>query len=119
VDTIFISDLKVKCVIGVWQWERQITQTVLLDLELASDVRVAAGSDKLQDTVNYKAVCARILDYAEGSSFQLIETLAENIATLILDEFAVDWCRVRLSKPGALRHAKAVGVILERGERQT
>ena len=116
-DTIFINDLRVDAVIGVYDWERRIKQTLSIDLELATDIRAAAASDQLDHTLNYKAVAKRVSALAEESRFQLVETLAETIAQTLLKEFSVSWLRVRVNKPGAVRHARDVGVQIERGTR--
>jgi len=117
VDIIFLKDLKAHCVIGVWDWERRIRQRVSIDLEMAADIRRAAASDRLEDTLSYKDVAKRVTAFAEDSEFQLIETLAERIAALLLEEFGVPWCRVRLDKGGAVRGSRSVGVVIERGSR--
>ncbi|GAA5130130.1 dihydroneopterin aldolase [Alloalcanivorax gelatiniphagus] len=116
-DIVYISDLKVDTVIGIYDWERRIRQTVSLDLEMATDIRRAAASDQIDDALNYKAIGKRIIQYIEDSDFQLVETLAERVAELVRDEFGVTWLKLRLSKPGALRGSRDVGVIIERGER--
>ncbi|MFP1681256.1 dihydroneopterin aldolase [Alloalcanivorax sp. C16-1] len=116
-DIVYISDLKVDTVIGIYDWERRIRQTVSLDLEMATDIRRAAASDHIDDALNYKAIGKRIIQYIEDSDFQLVETLAERVAELVRDEFGVTWLKLRLSKPGALRGSRDVGVIIERGER--
>ncbi len=116
-DTIFISDLRVDAVIGVFEWERRISQTLSFDIEMGADIRKAAASDDLKDTINYKAVAKRVISYVQESRVQLVETLAERLAELILTEFNVGWIRLRVNKPGAVRHAQDVGVIIERGQR--
>lgn len=116
-DIIFINDLRVNAIIGVYDWERRITQTLSFDLELAADIRRAAGNDDIADTVNYKAVAKRVLAYVEQSQFKLVETLAERVAEIILQEFPVAWMRLTLRKPGAVRGARDVGVSIERGTR--
>jgi dihydroneopterin aldolase len=116
-DTIFIHGIKVQTVIGVYEWERRFRQTVVLDLELAADVARAAAADRIEDTLNYKSVCRRVVAFVEASEFQLVETLAERTAELLRQEFEVAWVRVRLTKPGALRKAEEVGVVIERGQR--
>jgi dihydroneopterin aldolase len=116
-DIIYISDLRVDTVIGIYDWERRIRQTVSVDLELAADIRKAAGSDDIADTINYKAVAKRVLAFVGESEFRLVETLAERIAAIVLNEFNVPWVRVRLNKPGAVRGARDVGVLIERGVR--
>ena len=115
-DIVFIEDLRIQTVIGVYDWEREITQTVSLDLEMAFDIRDAAASDAIADTLDYKAVAKRLIQFVEGSEFQLVEALAEHCAQIVLDEFPVTWLRLKLSKPGAVRGSSAVGVVIERGE---
>ena len=113
-DKIFIHALKAEAIIGIYDWERQVRQTVLIDIELAADVRKAALTDSIDDTLNYKRVAKRILAFVEGSQFHLVETLAEHLAMLVLEEFGLAWVRIILSKPGAVRSSKDVGVSLER-----
>lgn len=116
-DTIFIRGIKAHTVIGVYEWERRFRQVVELDLELGADAARAAATDRIEDTLNYKDVCKRVAAFVESSEFQLVETLAERVAELVRREFEVPWLRVRLSKPGALRGAHEVGVLVERGRR--
>ncbi len=113
-DLIYIRDLKIDCVIGVYEWERRVKQTVILDLDLGADIRRAAQTDHIDDTVNYKAVAKRLMAYIGASEFQLVETLAERVAEILLREFDLPWVRVRVNKKGALRGATDVGVIIER-----
>ncbi len=116
-DIIYLHGLKVDCVIGVWEWERRIRQTVTLDLDLGFDVTKAAQSDALEDTLSYKDVAKRVSAFAGASEYTLVEKLAAEIAALLLDEFPVRWCRVRVNKFGAVRGAGDVGVVVERGEK--
>jgi len=116
-DLVFIEDLRIETVIGIYDWERKIRQVVALDLEMAFDNRKPAASDDIGDTLNYKAVSKRMIAFVESSSFQLVETLAERCAQIVLDEFKVSWLRLKLSKPGAVRGSKAVGVVIERGRK--
>ena len=116
-DIVYIRDLKVDTVIGIFDWERRIRQTVSLDLEMAADIRRAAASDHIDDALDYKAVGKRLIAFIQTSEFQLVETLAEKIAGIVLEEFGVAWLKLRLSKPGALRGSQDVGIIIERGER--
>ena len=116
-DTIFLHELKVDAVIGIWDWERKIRQTVVIDLDMATNIRKAAETDSVEDTLNYKLVAKRVQQFVANSEFQLVETLAENIARIVIDEFGIAWVRVRVNKPGAIRGAKDVGVIIERGDR--
>ena len=113
-DKIFIHALKTEAIIGIFDWERQVKQTVIVDIEISADVRKAALSDSIDDTLNYKRVAKRVLSFVEESKFHLVETLAEHIAMLMLEEFSVAWVRISLSKPGAIRSSRDVGVILER-----
>jgi 7,8-dihydroneopterin aldolase/epimerase/oxygenase len=113
-DKIFIHALKTEAIIGIFDWERQVKQTVVVDLEISADVRKAARSDAIDDTLNYKRVAKRVLAFVEGSQFHLVETLAEHIAMLLLEDFGLAWVRISLSKPGAIRNSRDVGVLLER-----
>ena len=115
-DRVFIEDLRIQTVIGVFDWEREITQTISLDLQMAFDINRAAKSDNIADTLDYKSVSKRLIQFVESSEFQLVEALAEHCAQIVLDEFPVNWLRLKLSKPGAVRGSSAVGVIIERGE---
>ncbi|MGE0384452.1 MAG: dihydroneopterin aldolase [Gammaproteobacteria bacterium] len=116
-DIIYISDLRIKTVIGVFGWERQLKQTLVLDLELGTDIRKAAASDDIADTLDYKAVTRRSIAFVEESRFQLVETLAERLADLLRREFSLPWLRLRINKQGAVRGVRDVGVLIERGER--
>jgi dihydroneopterin aldolase len=113
-DKIFIHALKTETIVGIFDWERQVKQTVLIDLEFSGDIAKAALSDSIHDTLNYKRVAKRVLAFVEGSQFHLVETLAEHVAMLMLEEFGVAWVRITLSKPGAIRGSRDVGVLLER-----
>ncbi len=113
-DTIFIHALKTEAIVGIFDWERQVKQTVILDIEFSADIRKAALTDSIDDTLNYKRVAKRVLGFVEESRFHLVETLGEHVAMLILEEFAVAWVRISLSKPGAIRGSRDVGVMLER-----
>ncbi|MBU6477946.1 MAG: dihydroneopterin aldolase [Xanthomonadaceae bacterium] len=114
-DTVFIEALEVETVIGIYDWERNLRQKVVLDIEMAFDNRKPAASDKIEETVNYKAVSKRLIAFIEASQFELVETLAERCAAIVRDEFGVPWVRLRLAKPGAVTGSKAVGVVIERG----
>ncbi len=115
-DKIFLTELKVDTIIGIWEWERRIRQTVVIDLQMSADIAKAAATDDVSDTLNYKAVAKRIQEFVSDSDFQLVETLAERIAAIIRDEFDVAWVKVRVNKPGAIRGSSGVGVLIERGE---
>ena len=113
-DRIFLRGLQIDCIIGFIDWERRVKQTVVIDLEMAIDCRAAAARDDVADTLNYKTVAKRLIAFVQESDFNLIETLVERIARLILSEFGIAWVRVTLSKPGAIRGSRDVGVTIER-----
>jgi dihydroneopterin aldolase len=113
-DTIFLSGLTAECIIGIWDWERKVKQKVVIDLEMAADIRKAAASDHIDDTLDYKRVSKRLQQFVEASEFQLVETLTDRIAQLILTEFDVPAVKVRLNKQGALRGSRDVGIVIER-----
>jgi dihydroneopterin aldolase len=113
-DRIFLRDLKTETIIGIYDWERKIRQTLAFDFEFPGDIRRAAKSDRIEDTLDYKSVAKRVLAFVEASEYQLVETLAENIAQMILREFDIEWVKITVSKPGAVRGSRDVGVIIER-----
>ncbi len=113
-DKIFLRELSCEAVIGIFDWERQVKQSIMIDLEMSADIRRAARTDHIDDTLNYKGVAKRILAFVEASEFQLVETLSENIARLVITEFGVEWVKVTVHKPSAIRHSKDVGIIIER-----
>ncbi len=116
-DIVFIRGLKIETVIGIYAWERELKQSIVLDLELATDIRAAAASENIDDALNYHALSERLREFVEGSTCQLIETLAERCAELVMREFGVRWLRLRLAKPTAVPSADEVGLSIERGER--
>lgn len=116
-DIIYVRDLRIETIIGIYEWERRAKQTVSLDLEMGADIRKAAATDSIDNTVNYKAVSKRLIEFVGDSSFFLVEALAERVAEIVLTEFRVPWLRLTVSKPGAIRGARDVGVIIERGTR--
>ena len=116
-DIVFIEALEIDTVIGIYDWERQITQKVVLDIEMAFDNRRPAASDDIVDTLNYKDVSKRLIAFVGESNFGLVESLAERCADIIREEFGVPWLRLKLSKPGAVTGSRAVGVVIERGTR--
>lgn len=113
-DRIFLRGLQAECIIGFIEWERRVKQTLVVDLELPVDCRRAAATDDVADTVDYKKVSKRVQAYIEASDFKLVETLAHRLAVLLLREFAVEWVRLSINKPGALRNSRDVGVVIER-----
>ncbi len=116
-DIVFLRDLRIETVIGVYDWERELKQTVVLDVDMSADIARAAASDQIDDTLDYKSVAKRLIEFVEQSEFQLVETLAERCAQIIREEFGVNWVRLTLNKIGAVTNARDVGVIIERGER--
>lgn len=116
-DIVYLHDLRIDTIIGVFEWERRIKQSVILNLDMAADVRRAAATDNIADTLDYKAVAKRLIDFVGNSQFQLVETLAERAAEIVLAEFNISWLRLRVNKKGAVRGAVDVGVIIERGEK--
>ena len=116
-DIVYLRDLRIDTVIGIYGWERRTRQTIIFDLEMSADIARAAASDDIADTLNYKSVAKRLIQFVSESDFQLVETLAERCAQIIREEYGVRWVRLTLNKKGAVRGATDVGVIIERGER--
>jgi dihydroneopterin aldolase len=113
-DRIFLHGLAIECIIGFIEWERRTRQTIVLDVEMPVDCARAAASDDVADTLDYKKVAKRLIAFVSTSEFKLVETLAHRAAMLILEEFNVDWVRLSINKPGAIRHSKDVGVAVLR-----
>ena len=113
-DKLFLTGLEVETIVGIWEWERKIPQTVVIDLEMAADIRKAAISDSIDDTLDYKSVAKRVQELVLESEFRLVETMAEKIAETVLGEFRVPWIKVRVNKPAAIRGARDVGIVIER-----
>ncbi len=116
-DIIFLRGLRVETVIGIHDWEKEIRQPVVLDLEMSADVAKAAAGDRIEDTLDYRAVSKRLKQFVGESRVDLVETLAERCAGIIRKEFGVRWVRLSLNKLGAVSDAADVGVVIERGER--
>ncbi len=116
-DIVYIRELEVETVIGIYDWEREIQQTVSIDLDMGTDIRQAAATEDVENTLNYKSVSDLLIEFVGKSEFQLVETMAEEIAERVMQTFGVRWIRVRVGKPGAVPAARDVGVIIERGER--
>jgi dihydroneopterin aldolase len=114
VDKLFLHDLRVETVIGFWDWERRVKQTVSIDLEVATDARLAAGTDSIDSGLNYDELAKRLVDFIGGSKFQLVESLAEAVARIALEEFGAPWVKVSVAKPGAVKDCREVGIIIER-----
>jgi len=115
-DKVLIVGLRAEAVIGVYEWERGIRQPLELNLEMATDVTAAAEHDDLGKALDYAAISKRVIEEVEASSFQLIESLAEHLASVILGDFGVPWLRLRVMKPTAVPEAESVGVVIERGD---
>lgn len=116
-DIIYLNDLRIDAIIGIYDWERRTKQRLILDIEMGTDISKAATSENVDDTIDYKAVAKRIIAFVSDSEFKLVETLAEKITEIILGEFNVPWCRLRLNKQGAVRGVRDVGILIERGKR--
>ena len=113
-DIVCIRELEIETIIGIYDWEREQNQTVSLDLEMGTDISLAASSEDIENTLDYKAVAKHLIEFVEGSEFFLVETMAEKIAKIVLREFSVPWLKLRLGKPGAVTGSKDVGIIIER-----
>lgn len=116
-DIVYIRELEIETIIGIYDWEREQKQIVSMDLEMAADNRAAASSENIEQALDYKAVAKRLIEFVESSEFFLVETMAEKIAQIIMQEFSVPWLKLRVGKPGAVTGSKDVGVIIERGEK--
>jgi dihydroneopterin aldolase len=114
VDKIFLEDLRVEAVIGIWEWERRVRQTVSLNLEMQTDVRRAAASDEIEAALDYKSIAKELIRVIEASEFKLVETLAETLARIVVTDFGVPWVRLSVAKPGAIEGSRNVGVVIER-----
>lgn len=114
-DRILIEALSVDTVIGVYDWERSIQQSLSLDLALATDIRSAAATDDLRLTLDYAAICQRIQQFADEHQFALVETFAERLAECLRLEFPISWMRLTVRKPGAVPNAASVGLEITRG----
>jgi dihydroneopterin aldolase len=115
-DKVFIQGLKIDTVIGIYDWEREIRQDVTLDLEMAADIKAASLTDHIDQTLDYKSVAKRLIQFVKDSEFQLVETLAEKITEIVLNEFEVEWVKLTLNKGEAVSGALGVGVIIERSK---
>jgi dihydroneopterin aldolase len=116
-DIIFLGGLEIQTIIGIYDWERQTRQTVVLDIEMAYDIEKAAETDDIEFTLDYKTVSKRIISFVEESQFFLVEKLIVEIANIIRHEFKVPWVRITLNKKGAISGASDVGIVIERGEK--
>lgn len=116
-DIIFLGGLEIETIIGIYDWERENKQSVVLDIEMAFDIQKAAKTDDIQYALDYKTVSERVIAFVEASRFFLVEKLISEIADIIRNEFNVPWVRITLNKKGAVRDASGVGIIIERGEK--
>ena len=116
-DIVFIRELKVDTVVGIYDWEKRMRQHVVLDIEMGTDIARAAKTDAIADTLDYKAVAKRVQQFVHDSQFGLVETLAEKVAGIVMQEFQVPWVKISLNKPGAVSGSKSVGVVIERGKK--
>jgi len=116
-DIVFINQLEVITTIGVYDWEKSLQQKLYFDLEMAFDNKPAAISDDINLALNYFSVSEKVSQFVQHHQFELIETMAESVASLIMKEFSVPWIKVTLHKPGALPKAQSLGVQIERGHR--
>ena len=116
-DIVFIRDLKVDTVVGIYDWEKRMRQHVVLDIDMGADIARAAQTDSIDATLDYKAVAKRVSQFVHDTQFGLVETMAEKVAELVMREFQVPWVRITLNKPGAVSGSKSVGVMIERGNR--
>lgn len=114
-DIVYIRELEVETIIGIFDWEREVKQIVSLDLDMVHDIAKAGETDDIEYALNYKSISKRLIAFIEKSEYFLIEALAEAVTSIVINEFSVPWVRLRISKPGALRGSKDVGVIIERG----
>ena len=114
VDKIFLEDLRVEAVIGIWEWERRVRQTISLSLEMQTDVKRAAATDEIEDALDYKSIAKEMIRVVETSEFKLVETLAETLARIVVTDFGVAWVKLSVSKPGAIEGSRNVGVQIER-----
>jgi dihydroneopterin aldolase len=116
-DIIFLGGLEIETIIGIYDWERETKQTVVLDIEMAHNIQQAAETDDIQYALDYKTVSKRIISFVEDSQCLLVERLISEIADILRHEFNVPWVRIKLNKKGAIRGASDVGIIIERGEK--
>ena len=116
-DLVYIKNLRIETIIGIYDWEREVKQVVSMDLEMAADIKMAAQTDNIGYALNYKSISKRIIKFVQEQKFKLIESMAEEVAQIVLIEFSVPWVRLRISKPGALRGSEDVGIIIERESR--
>ena len=113
-DKIFLRELRIETIIGFWEWERRIKQTVSIDLDIGTDARVAASSDGIVGTLNYEQLAKRLHEFVGESQYQMVEALATAIGSIVIREFGAPWVKVSVAKPGAIPAAREVGIVIER-----
>ncbi|GLS25637.1 dihydroneopterin aldolase [Marinibactrum halimedae] len=113
-DIVFIRDLEVEAVIGVFDWERRVKQRLVFDVEMATNIVKAAKTDNLEYAINYRAVADELIEFVSHSEFQLIESLVEHLSMKLNEKFGLSWVRLTVHKPGAVKEARDVGVVIER-----
>ena len=113
-DKLFVRELRVDTIIGFWEWERRVKQTVSIDIEIAADARVAASADSIDAALNYERLSQRVIEVVGAAQFKLVETLAESVARIAVGEFEAEWVKVTIAKPGAIPSARDVGIVIER-----
>lgn len=116
-DIIFLQDFRLELLIGIYPWERKMPQTVELDLEIGLPSSRAGETDRIEDTIDYGAVVARLRQSIAERHFDLLEALAEHVAKVLREEFGAPWVRVSITKLGMLRDIRRVGLTIERGDR--
>ncbi|WP_020394741.1 dihydroneopterin aldolase [Thiolinea disciformis] len=116
-DIVYVRDLRLNANIGIYDWEKRIQQQIRIDLEMAWDNTVPAASDRIEDTINYKKAAQRVTQIVEAQHYDLVERLAEDIASILMSEMSIPWIRVTVGKPFAVKKSAEVGVQIERGVR--
>ena len=116
-DIIFLSEVKIQTKLGVPAWERMVAQTIVLDVEIAMPTSKSCQTDAIEDTIDYGAIVSRMRETLAAKSFQLVEALAEHLCHLIMQEFSAPWIKIKVAKPGILPEVKALGVVIERGQK--
>ena len=117
-DIVFLRELRIDTIIGLYDWERRVRQTLVLDLELAADITAVAATDDLSQGLDYAAIAARVCEFVQRGEYRLLETLAQETAAMLQADYAISWLRLRVAKPGAVAAARDVGVLIERGLRE-
>tara|TARA_Y100001970_G_C14210663_1_gene846692 strand:- start:758 stop:1120 length:363 start_codon:yes stop_codon:yes gene_type:complete len=116
-DKIFLRDLKLKTRIGIFEWEKQIDQVININIEVGTDIKRASETDDVQYSLDYKSLSIKVKDYVSNNQHDLIETLIENIAQMLLDEFDINYVTISISKPGAIRDSQDVGIEITRNKK--